>query len=212
MVLSQLEDEGQEGAYFGIPLLPASIWGNQMASFAVWSMATPSVDVGSRYAVSWMIGANLTFSTGAVASAFSECRCTKPWFAIPSLLTATGETIGSIYQAVNDVPHRNAWIGMSAWSGVLALHSAGSLISFYVQKAKDSPQYPYPAPYEPPPKPRPAVPNPRPPLVVPAEEPPPAGMSEPRPKPYRIELSGGGFAPVSDGVVVAPGVSISGRF
>ena len=44
------------------------------------------------------------------------------------------------------------------------------------------------------------------------EEPPPAGRSEPRPKPYRIELSGGGFAPVSDGVVVAPGVSISGRF
>lgn len=225
MVLSQLEDEGQQAAYFGIPLMPASIWGNQMASFAVWSMASPSVDVDARYGVSWMIGANLTFSTGAIASAFSECRCTKPWFAIPALLTTAGETIGSIYQSVKDVPHRNAWIGMSAWSGVIMLHSAGSLISYYVQQAKEKPGYPYPAPYTPPPKPRPAPPQPRPPLVVPTSGPgatvpadgdgyvdDPVTFERPRPAPYRIEISGGGPAPVSDGLTLAPGLSISGKF
>lgn len=229
MVLSQLEGEGQSAAIFGLPLLPASVWGNQMATFAVWSMADQSVDVGSRYGVSWMIAANLTFSTGAIASAFSDCHCTKPWFAIPTLAVTTGETIGSIYQAVNDEDHRAAWIGMSAWSGVLSLHAIGSLIGYAVRSSEDTPQYPYPAPYTPPPRPRPEPPKPRPPLQVPAEDPAaPAGMLRPpelveapveelgtltpRAPRYRVEISGGGLTAISDGLVTSPGLSLSGRF
>lgn len=224
MVLSQLEDRSDTAALFGVPFLPASVWANQMATFAVWSMASSSVDVGSRYGVSWMIAANLTFTTGAVASAFSDCHCTKPWFAVPTAAVAVGETIGSVYQAVNDVPHRAAWIGMSAWSGVLSLHAAGSLISYYVQTAKESVDYPYTPPYEPPPRPRPPPPRPRPPLEVPAPDPatPPAGSSledldspapsAPRPARYKMQITGGGFAPITDGWTLAPGVSLSGRF
>jgi hypothetical protein len=215
MVLSQLDDHGQEALLYGIPFLPASIWANAMATFSVWSMANPSVEVDARFGVSWMIGANLTFSTGAVASAFSDCRCTKPWFAVPTVLAGTGETIGSIYQAVNDEPHRNAWIGMAAWSGVLTLHGAGSLISWYVQKGKETPDYPYPAPYVPPPKPRPTAPPPRPPkppLQVPSEEPQPEGSLRPRLPHYRVQISGGGFAPITDGLITAPGLSLSGKF
>ncbi|MFO0614916.1 MAG: hypothetical protein U0414_20170 [Polyangiaceae bacterium] len=212
IVLSQLEEKDDIAVLYGIAALPLSVWANAMATFSVWSMSNPSVEVGPRFGVSWMVGANLTLSTGAIASAFSDCRCTKPWLSIPTVLTGAGETIGSIYQAVNDKPHRAAWIGLSAWSGVLTLHGAGSLISWYVQKARDNPGYPYPAPYEPPPRPRPPPPSPRPPLKVPSEEPPPAGATGPRPAPYQIEISGGGFGPVTDGVLTGAGLNLSGTF
>ena len=206
LVIGQLEDDKDEAAILGTVFLPLAIWANQMSTFSVWSLADKSVKVGPRYGVSWLIGSNLSLTTGMITSFFSKRHYARPWMSIPELVVGGGECAGATYAAVTDKANRGPWIALSVWSGTLALHGAVSLIATAAHQEESTPTYP--TPFEPPVLP-PATRRtqqlevPTGPGTPPAPRPPPPTALTP---PILVPT------PISDGQQLVPGVSVVGRF
>lgn len=232
MVFGAVEKDSPEIAAL---FLPASIWANQMATFSSWSMASQRVLPGPRYGVSWLIGADLPLTTGAVASLFSDEHYGKAWLDVSEMILCTPQVVLGGYEIARDHENRGGWVALTAWSGTLLLHGTVSLVLAAThKKGGDDPNPPPPPPPLPPPPPRPppyyyndpvqivpdgatpppaqapgaAPPNGR---EAPPDAPPPSSPPGPRPTPPKLHAD---FAPtpISDGIRVVPGISVFGTF
>jgi hypothetical protein len=193
MILAQTEKEEEAAKIYGTVFIPITAWANALSTFSIWSLGDKSIDVGPRFGVSWLIGTNLTLTSGLAASLWSERHYAKPWLSIPTIALAGAELAGTAFAATKDATHRGEWIGLAAWSGTMTTHGIISLIAWLADPHRTSKSEPdtthYPTPFEPldlPPRP----PRHNQPLEVPTVAP----------------------TPISNGVSIVPGMSIFGRF
>ncbi len=205
MIVAELDDEKEGNVIGGVFLIPA-IWLDQMTVFATWTLGDKSVDVRSRYGVSWLLGANDTLTTGMITSFFSKEHYARLWLSIPELAVGGAECAGTVVAAIHDPAHRGEWIGLAAWSGLLALHGGASLIAKAAARPAVGPDYP--TPFEPPPLP-PASHSPHHDLEVPGAPPPPR---PPPPDTAKMLPPIVAPLPITDGTNVVPGVAVLGVF
>jgi hypothetical protein len=110
-----------------LAVLPA-IWTTQLTTHGIWSIASDQVHLGDLYGLSWAIGANLTFTVGAVSGAFGK-RFGGPVFGVIEMVGTAPSIAVGLYRSVRESePDRAAWIALSAWSGALFLHGLASTI------------------------------------------------------------------------------------
>lgn len=138
MIWGQIDRE--HGALFTLAGLVPAAFTTGMTTFGAWSLANQSVDVASRFGVSFMIGANFALTAGAVTSAFVHDHVASPYLAIPEIVIGSVQAVPSFVQAARDPDHRAAWLGLGAWSTVLAIHGAVSagVWSTATEPAKDA--------------------------------------------------------------------------
>jgi len=207
IVVGELVEDKSDGAIIGTVFLPLAVWANQMTTFSAWSLADKTAPVAPRYGVSWLIGANLSLTTGMVTSFFAKEHFSRPWLAIPETAVGGIECASTIYAAVRDKTFRGQWIALSAWSGTLAVHGIASLIASAASRPEATPDYP--TPFEPPVLPPPTRRTQ--PLEVPTG---PGTPPVPRPPPPTATFTPPVLfpSPISDGEQVVPGVRLVGRF
>ncbi|MDI1434466.1 hypothetical protein [Polyangium sorediatum] len=161
-------------------LVPAA-WTGAMSAHGIWSLAAPSTDRGTVYGVSWALGANLAFTTGAVSALLHENRTPPMAFGIVEMLGTTPTILVGAAQLLDPAGRdRGAWTALTAWSGALFVHGGITLATAIVRAREDDKDAPT----------------------------------------MDAEKSRGGFAPrwhfaptlVSDGVLRAPGIGVSGVF
>lgn len=108
-------------------ILPA-IWSSQMATHGIWSLALEQKKPVHLYGLSWAIGANLTFTSGALGAAFGK-RLGGTVFGLSEMAgTAPTIIVGLSQLAKETSPERISWAALTAWSGALFLHGATSTI------------------------------------------------------------------------------------
>ncbi len=71
LVYAQGSGEIEKSPGYHFLLLPAT-WTSQMATHGIWSLASDKVHPHDLYGVSWAIGANLAFTSGAVGAAVEK--------------------------------------------------------------------------------------------------------------------------------------------
>lgn len=211
--------------------LPASIWGNELATYGAWSLASKEVKPGPRYSVSWLIGADLPLTTGAISSLFTDEHYAKPWLSISEIALCSPQVALGVYQGIHDPTNRAGWIGIAAWSGTLAVHGVVSLALSIAHKPTDEPPVEPPLPPPPrPPQPPPyyyndpvrTLPNDGGPPEIPPEPPAqrdprsPSDLKVPPPQPpgrhaprLHADIAP---TPISDGIRVVPGITVFGTF
>jgi hypothetical protein len=105
-----------------------SVWTSQLATHGIWSLASDKVRLGDLYGVSWAIGANLTFTVGAVSGLFGK-RLGGPIFGIMEMVGTTPSIAVGLYRSLGKVDaDQPAWIALTAWSGVLWVHGLASTV------------------------------------------------------------------------------------
>lgn len=105
-----------------------SVWTSQLATHGIWSLASDKVRLGDLYGVSWAIGANLTFTVGAVSGVFGK-RLGGPIFGIMEMVGTTPSIAVGLYRSLGRVDaDQSAWIALTAWSSVLWLHGLASTV------------------------------------------------------------------------------------
>lgn len=176
------DDRREEG--LELVTFPASIWTGGIAIFGGWSLAEPGeTDVRARFALSFVAGTNLAFSTLAIGAHFDE-RPTPFYISVPQLALMAPECVLTAIQASEDPDNVAGWTALSVWSGVLTTHAVINLIVRGVEGGSPDVPPPTPPTSVPPPPPDPyyidpagqpelAPPLPpvdevKPPLVVPA--------------------------------------------
>jgi len=194
------DDRREEG--YELLTLPFAIWTGGLATFGGWSLAEPGeTDVRDRFALSMLAGANLAFTTHAIGAHFDE-RPTPYYLAVPELALMAPESVLTAIQAANDESGRPAWIALSIWSGLLAVHAAANLIGRATSQPTDEVPTPVIEVAPPPPvDPYYIDPSGVPPSSLPPSPPPPS-VSPPLVVP----------APIPGGASVGPGFMMVGRF
>jgi hypothetical protein len=128
--LSYMHARGDDDDLIPIDILtvfPAT-WTTQLATHGIWSLASDRARLGDLYGVSWAIGANLTFTAGAISGAFGK-RLGGPVFGVLEMIGTAPSIAVGIYRSVQpSEPDRGAWIALSAWSGTLFLHGLLSTV------------------------------------------------------------------------------------
>jgi hypothetical protein len=117
-------------------VIPAA-WTGAMATHGMWSLASDKVNPGMLYGVSWAVGANLAFSSGAIASAFKK--------ELPGLTFGVIEVVGTVpslavsaSQLANPtVEPKAGWALLSVWSGALLVHGTASIVAGFKQRLKE---------------------------------------------------------------------------
>jgi hypothetical protein len=194
MILAQTEKDEKAAQIYGTVFIPITAWANSLTAFSLWSLGSQTIDVRTRFGVSWLIGTNLTLTSGLAGSLWSEHHYAKPWLSIPTIALAGAELAGTSFAATKDTTHRGEWIGLAAWSGTMTTHGLISLIAWLADPHKSSssettdPTH-YPTPFEP--------------LDLP-----------PKPSRHNQPLEVPNVAPtaIPNGASFVPGVSVFGRF
>ncbi len=224
MVFASVERHDDEVAGLFLPL---SIWGNELATYGAWSLASTEVKPGPRYSVSWLVGADLPLTTAAFSSFFSEEHYARPWLSISEIALCSPQVALGVYQGIHDPANRSGWIGIAAWSGTLAVHGAVSLVLSLTHKPVEEPVEPPMPPPRPPPQPPPYYFN-DPVKTLPSEGPPPLdappgpNQRDPStPSDLRVPPPAGHApklhadiapTPITDGFRVVPGITVFGTF
>lgn len=133
-------DEREEG--YVMAVLPAAIWSSSLATFSTWTLASSRVEPPpfgrtraieddtkprDRFAVSWVIGTNLAFSSTALGSAVVG-RWSPLYVSVPqSVLMGTECGLAAVHAGLSDKA-RPGWIALSVWSGVLTAHGVASML------------------------------------------------------------------------------------
>ncbi len=107
-------------------LLPA-IWTSQMATHGIWSLASNKVHPHDLYGVSWAIGVNLAFTSGAVGGAIEKRLGGSTYGIIEMVAMMPTVVVGLSKLSVRD-DEQVAWGALTAWSGVLFLHGLASTV------------------------------------------------------------------------------------
>jgi len=120
-------DDDDVLAMDALAVVPA-IWTSQLATHGIWSLASDKVRLDDLYGVSWAIGANLTFTMGAVSGIFGK-RLGGPLLGIMEMVGTTPSIAVGLYRSFGRVDaDQPAWIALTAWSGALWLHGLASTI------------------------------------------------------------------------------------
>lgn len=116
-----------EAPRLNLMILPA-IWTTQMATHGIWSLALEQEKPAHLYGFSWAIGANLTFTSGALGAAFGK-RLGGTIFGLSEMAgTAPTIVVGLLQLEKDALPERLSWTVLTAWSGALFLHGATSTV------------------------------------------------------------------------------------
>lgn len=98
-----------------------------MATHGIWSLV-PKDRPTYLYGFSWAIGANLTFTSGALGAAFGK-RLGGTVFGFAEMAgTAPTIVVGISQLARETAPDKAAWIMLTSWSGALFVHGAASTV------------------------------------------------------------------------------------
>jgi hypothetical protein len=124
----QVDDENSAALTLGF-MVP-SIWANAMATFGAWTLASEQLPIADRFAVSWLLGSNVTFTTGAITSLFRPTSIATPYLSTPEAVVQATQTVGCIVWAAGDEAHRVEWLALGGWSALLATHGFVSIISW----------------------------------------------------------------------------------
>lgn len=120
-------DEEDRIAMDALAVVP-SVWTSQLATYGIWSLASDKVRLGDLYGVSWAIGANLTFTVGAMSGFFGK-RLGGPVFGIMEMVGTTPSIAVGLYRSLGKVDaDQSAWIALTAWSGALWVHGLASAV------------------------------------------------------------------------------------
>jgi hypothetical protein len=117
------------------PEMPVGIamFGDQMATFAIYGMASSRVSTTVLYPLSWAIGANVALTNNALALAFQSklspkaVATTEIVASVPQLIVA-GFALGS---PDNFSSQRSALFALGGWSAGLFTHGVMSLMFRY---------------------------------------------------------------------------------
>lgn len=106
--------------------LGPAIFGNAMATYGMWSVPTARLPMEQRFGLSFIIGADLALTAGAISSAFRGDRRATPWLAIPELVIGAATAVPCFVQTARDRTHRVEWASLGTWSSLVAVHGAVS--------------------------------------------------------------------------------------
>ena len=126
MVWAQASGDIQKSPGLHLLLIPAT-WTSQMATHGIWSLASNKVHPDDLYGVSWAIGANLAFTSGAVGAAV-EKRLGGSTYGIIEMVAMTPTIIVGLSKVSARDDEKEAWAALTAWSGVLFLHGLASTV------------------------------------------------------------------------------------
>jgi hypothetical protein len=198
-----LSAEGDEGTE--LVAMPISIWTTALGTYGAWGLAAPeSYTPSARFGVSWLVGANTTFTSAATGYAIKG-KLAPLWTSIPEVAASGPQAVVAFIKSANDSKGRAGWIGLGVWSSLLTVHGTLSIIGSAAGWFPDDtyyPPYPEPPPPEPPP-PDPYYIDPVKPLESP---PPPPPKQQDLPPPLIVP------APVPDAGGLAPGFAVMGVF
>lgn len=126
LVWAQASGDIQKSPGLHLLLIPAT-WTSQMATHGIWSLASNKVHPDDLYGVSWAIGANLAFTSGAVGAAV-EKRLGGSTYGIIEMVAMTPTIIVGLSKVSARDDEKEAWAALTAWSGVLFLHGLASTV------------------------------------------------------------------------------------
>lgn len=133
-------DRREEG--ITLAFLAPTIWTNALSTFSIWTLSsekyqpapfgrTLAIDddtnVRDRFAMSWVVGINLAFTSSVIGSAAGE-RWVPRYISIPQTVLMAPECVLASIKAGVDDHARAGWVTMAAWSGVLTIHGVASII------------------------------------------------------------------------------------
>jgi hypothetical protein len=127
LVVLQATGEARKEPAYTLLLVPA-IWSSQMATHGIWGLASDKVKPGDLYGVSWAIGANLAFTSGAVGAAI-EKRLGGVYFGVAEMIGTTPTIVVGLSRfATTRRADPAAWAALMGWSGALFLHGMASTV------------------------------------------------------------------------------------
>lgn len=119
------EMEGEEDML--IPAFLAAMFTGAMTTHGIWSLSSDTVTSLELFTISPVIAGNTVVTTAALAQATAG-RLGSPVLGILELSLAGPSGAYFVYRSAVDEANRSEWIGLSAWSGVILLHGAASLL------------------------------------------------------------------------------------
>ncbi|MDI1445594.1 hypothetical protein [Polyangium sp. 6x1] len=135
--------EGTASNFLSALLVVPAAWTGAMSVHGIWSLAAPNTDRGTVYGVSWALGANLAFTTGAVSALFDDDRTPPVAFGILEMLgTAPTILVGASQLLGNDDRYRAPWAALTAWSGALFVHGGITLATAIARERREEPMTP----------------------------------------------------------------------
>lgn len=106
--------------------LGPAIFTNAMTTYGMWSWASTELPIEQRFGLSFLVGADLALTAGAISSAFRADHTATPYLAIPELAYGVGSAVPCFVQTALDAEHRVEWATLGVWSSVIAIHGAVS--------------------------------------------------------------------------------------
>jgi len=200
-----LSADGDEGTE--LLAMPVSIWTTALGTYGAWGLGAPgSYAPDARFGVSWLVGANTTFTSAAFGYAIKG-KLAPLWTSIPEIAASGPQAVVAFLKSANDPHGRAGWIGLGVWSSLLVVHGTMSVIGSGAGWFADEEFYP---PYPEPPYPEPPPPDPY--YLDPVHPldsvPPPAHVPPPQEIPPPLVVP----TPVPDAGGLAPGFMVMGVF
>ena len=125
---------GERSGFLSALVLVPAAWTGAMSAHGIWSLASPNTDRGTVYGVSWALGANLAFTTGAVGALFDKRRTPPAAFGVLEVLGTTPTILVGAAQLLDPAGRdKGAWTALTAWSGALFVHGAASITAAFVR-------------------------------------------------------------------------------
>lgn len=134
-VVGEMDDkeEALVGGFLGAMVTGA------MTTHGIWSLSSDRVSGPELFTISPVIAGSAVLTTAALAKATAG-RLGSPTLAILELSLAGPSGAYFVYRSAADEANRSSFLGLSAWSGVILLHGAASLLAWRVDEFDKSSQ------------------------------------------------------------------------
>lgn len=131
-----------ESPLLNLLILPAT-WANQMTTHGIWSHSLEMEKPSHLYGMSWAIGANLAFTSGALGGAFGK-RLGGTVYGLSEMAGTAPTIIVGLWQLTKDTqPNPGSWTALTVWSSALFLHGATSTVVGLASKKKPAEHEPH---------------------------------------------------------------------
>jgi hypothetical protein len=117
----------------------AGMFMGAMTTHGIWSLSSDRVSGAELFTISPVIAGNAVLTTAALAKATAG-ELGSPTLAILELTLAGPSGSYFVYRSAADEKNRSSFIGLSAWSGVILLHGAASLLAWRLDEFDKSAQ------------------------------------------------------------------------
>jgi hypothetical protein len=135
LVWAQGSGEILETPGLNVLLVPA-IWSNHLMTHGIWALASDKVHPRDLYGVSWAIGANFAFTSGAVGAAIDK-RLGGSTYGIIEMVAMTPTILVGLSKLSARDDEQGAWGALTGWSGVLFLHGLASTVVGFREADED---------------------------------------------------------------------------